>query len=380
MHTNKKNIPESTLNFLSNLVKFSFLKEGKFIIDNIGNVLLSNTENLKIEVDKGQNLIAFLSPYTSQLSASQLDKIKTSNTSFEEVFSMPKKALHFRVLIAPILIEESSLFLVQILDVSTETNTNIQLAKQRKRVENEMLLRTQEIIMTDEAMASDGGFLGNFLRGLRHDLVSPITQLKGIIQYYKIAKDIQKKERASELIDNSLQKLSNTAKGFSAFVDLHFLPTLGQEELFFEEICKTSCTILETEIQNSDAQINMNFERVGKIIFNKNLLESIFYNLLSNAIKFRSENRKLEINIRTFSQKESIILEIEDNGIGIDLDKYGHTLFEPFKRMNMDRMGSGIGLSLVKNILRKNNGQIQMESQPDKGCKVIVIFSNNIDS
>jgi len=56
------------------------------------------------------------------------------------------------------------------------------------------------------------------MRGLRHDLLSPVSQLKDIIEYYRSTKDPKKKEQATHLIDNCLEKLSNTASGFSDFV------------------------------------------------------------------------------------------------------------------------------------------------------------------
>ncbi len=374
MHNKKLNFHESILDLLSNFIKFSFEHEGKLVIDVFGKVLLCNNENLDIGIKEDQDLIEFLKPFLSQISLLKLQELKSTNIGFDEEFFEEKTTQFYRVLIAPILVAENDFFLVQILNITSEKNATLQLAKQRKRVENEMLLRTREIIMTDEAMSADGGFLSNFLRGLRHDLVSPITQLQEIIQYYQKAKDPQKKEKSAALINGSLQKLSNTAKGFSDFVDLHFLPQIGEEELFFENIYQTTCAILEAEIKNSNAQINVDFTRADTIVFNKNMLESIFYNLLSNAIKFRKYDRNLEIQIETFTQNGNLVLAIKDNGIGIDIDKYGHTLFVPFKRQNMDRPGAGIGLSLIKNVLEKNNGKVEMKSQLGKGSKVIVTF------
>lgn len=376
MDTNKQLNHKSNINYFKALIQFSFKNEGKFIIDEVGSILLENNKKLKLNISSEQNLLDFLIPLVDNLSPSSLKKATTLTKGFESVFSIEEPVTQwYRVLISPLQVDKNPLFLVQILNISNEKEIALQLIRQKKNIENEMLLRTKEIIMTDEVMASQGGFLQNFLRGLRHDLISPVTQLQEIISYYQRAETPEKKEKAAELINLSLQKLTNTAKGFSDFVDLHFLPQKGIEELSFQEIFQSTQVILENEITQSNATIKTDFGE-KHIHFNKNSLESIFYNLLSNAIKFRSENRNLVINIRTYRKDVNTVLEIEDNGIGIDLVKYGHQLFVPFKRLNMNRPGAGIGLSLVKNILSRQQGTIEIQSQPDQGSKVIVVFQN----
>jgi len=101
------------------------------------------------------------------------------------------------------------------------------------------------------------------------------------------------------------------------------------------------------------------------------------YNLLSNAIKFRSEKRALLIDVTSYDIEDHIALEIKDNGIGIDLDRQSDKLFKPFNRLTSDKKGAGIGLSLVYNILNKNKGSIEIESELDHYTKVIVSFPRN---
>lgn len=82
-------------------------------------------------------------------------------------------------------------------------------------------------------------------------------------------------------------------------------------------------------------------------------LRSILYNLVSNAIKYASPDRPPRVSIRTFHKDGQTILEVEDNGVGIDLDKHGDKLFQMFKRFHSDHPGSGLGLYAVKQIVEK---------------------------
>ncbi|MEX2336485.1 MAG: HAMP domain-containing sensor histidine kinase, partial [Fulvivirga sp.] len=56
-----------------------------------------------------------------------------------------------------------------------------------------------------------------------------------------------------------------------------------------------------------------------------------------------------------------------DNGIGIDLKEHGKNLFQPFKRFSQQATGKGIGLSIIKSMIEKNNGKIEVESAPGEG-------------
>lgn len=61
------------------------------------------------------------------------------------------------------------------------------------------------------------------------------------------------------------------------------------------------------------------------------------------------------------------MLLVQDNGMGMDLKKWGHLLFQPFKRLNNHRKGTGIGLHLIKQIIEKNGGKIKVKSLPGQG-------------
>lgn len=96
-------------------------------------------------------------------------------------------------------------------------------------------------------------------------------------------------------------------------------------------------------------------------------LESILRNLLSNAIKYRSAERWLRVTVCTERQDEHVVFTVADNGIGIDLDRFKDKLFKPFERLTKQANGKGIGMHLVKTMVEKNGGSLEVASQPKQG-------------
>jgi signal transduction histidine kinase len=356
------------------ILKVTFANESRYVIDESGTTLSRNIDNLGLVLHESEDIFFFLSSHLATLTKDTLTGLITSQKGFEDEFYIKQKAQWLKLLISPIIQEKNHLFLIQIFDISSEKETSHQLSRYEKSIEKELLLRTREFVMTDEVMAQDGGFLQNFMRGLRHDLLSPSTQLEQIIKYYIKATDAAKKKKASVLIDDSLAKLQRTIRGFSQFVDLHFTPLVVEDQLSLEDSLQNTIAILDSEI--NQARIHIDVENAKYIKFSPRLLDCIFLNVLSNAIKFRSQDRNLEISIKSYMRNSKTIVEITDNGIGIDMQTHGNKIFDAFTRLNESIPGNGIGLSLVKSIFQKNSrGDVTLESQLDKGTKVSLIFN-----
>lgn len=101
----------------------------------------------------------------------------------------------------------------------------------------------------------------------------------------------------------------------------------------------------------------------------KGYVRSIFSNMISNAVKYRSLNRKLNLHIRTIHTDNAVLLSFQDNGIGIDLEKFKDKLFSPFHRFSPEIDGRGIGLYLVKNMVESNGGTLSVTSTVNEGTE-----------
>src|SRR5699024_5469059 len=104
-------------------------------------------------------------------------------------------------------------------------------------------------------------------------------------------------------------------------------------------------------------------------------LHQIFLNLITNAIKYSSFHPEQCIKINSYREENLVVYIIEDNGIGIP-EKELSQIFNKFVRAsNADRFqGTGIGLALVKRVLERLDGEIDIQSEENYGTRVTLKF------
>jgi signal transduction histidine kinase len=102
----------------------------------------------------------------------------------------------------------------------------------------------------------------------------------------------------------------------------------------------------------------------------------LFNNIISNAVRYRDKWKSdsyLKVDIETTSEKATIVFS--DNGVGIP-DEYLDNVFKMFFRANADSKGSGLGLYIVKGVLEKLNGTIEVQSRIGRGTKFKIQIPN----
>ena len=130
--------------------------------------------------------------------------------------------------------------------------------------------------------------------------------------------------------------------------------------------------MLQGEIIDSEAHIKTDFSEIGEVYFSRMYMDSIIFNLLSNALKYSSPQRRPEISLRSYIESGWIWLEVEDNGLGIDLEKHGYKLFKLRKTFHDHPRAKGFGLFITKTQLEALGGNITAESTPGVGTKFIL--------
>ena len=103
-------------------------------------------------------------------------------------------------------------------------------------------------------------------------------------------------------------------------------------------------------------------------------LDSILMNFITNGVKYKHPDREPTLKFSTEKKGEYTLLNIEDNGLGIDLDKYGSKLFGMYKTFHTNKDSRGIGLYITKNQVEAMHGKIEVESKLGEGTKFKVFF------
>ena len=237
---------------------------------------------------------------------------------------------------------------------------------QRLTAANRKLLATnKEIIETNKE-------LDTLVYSVSHDLRSPITSIQGLIYISKEENDIDRLREYIGLIDKTIQKQDSFIHEI-----IHFFKTkhtaLSFSEFSLKELIED--IVANNEFIPTARGIVINYYiDLNRVYTDQLRLKMIINNLVSNAIKY-SDNRKPErmIAIKTRELHNKIVIEIEDNGLGIDkksIDKI-YNMF--FVGANANK-GTGLGLYILKQNVDKLNGRVEVESELNAGTKFTVFI------
>jgi two-component system, NtrC family, nitrogen regulation sensor histidine kinase NtrY len=223
------------------------------------------------------------------------------------------------------------------------------------------------------------------IRVLTHEImnsISPITSLTSVISGYFKNKDnltqVQPETINQQIISKTLSGLNTieeTGKGLLDFVDkyrsLTSLPKPNLSKFTIDSLFFKCKLLMESNISNNIKIITSVYPEDISIEADYAQVEQILINLIKNAVEAISGKENGIIQLKAFYSEEGSIIQVEDNGIGISNDII-EDIFVPFYTTKEN--GSGIGLSLSKQIMQNHNGTILVNSTPNIGSKFILKF------
>lgn len=220
-----------------------------------------------------------------------------------------------------------------------------------------------------------------FASVLAHELKRPIAAVDGYLQVMKQHAQGDDLSAYDRFIQRSMHRLSGMQKLINDLLDMTAIES-GQKQREFEQLDIVSMIesvkdgfMPEAEQRNiritTELPENLNFTAdAGEI-------EMIFNNLISNAVKYNRDNG--EVNIRITNTGNYFKIEVSDTGIGMT-EEESKNLFQDFVRIKNEKTrditGSGLGLSTVKKLATLYNGDVQINSEADKGTKVTVTLQS----
>lgn len=165
------------------------------------------------------------------------------------------------------------------------------------------------------------------------------------------------------------QNLDITLKHLNEIVTIQSATNKELVPVRFATVLNTVKTSIKQLILQSKTVIYTEFSEIEEVDYLPAYMESIIYNLLTNSIKYKHPDRNPEINIFTYKEEEKVFLGLKDNGLGIDLEKYGDQVFKMYKTFHNNKDAQGLGLFLVKSQVESLGGKIWVESKLGKFTK-----------
>jgi two-component system nitrogen regulation sensor histidine kinase NtrY len=223
------------------------------------------------------------------------------------------------------------------------------------------------------------------IKVLTHEImnsISPITSLTTVISgYFKKKED--NNPVAPEKIDHQiiaktlsgLDTIEETGKGLLDFVDnyrtLTSLPKPDLSKFAIDSLFRKCKLLMESGISNNIIIKTSVYPEDLALVADYAQVEQVLINLINNAVEAISNKENGVIQLKAFNSEEGTIIQVEDNGAGIPNDII-EDIFVPFYTTREN--GSGIGLSLSKQIMQNHKGTISLTSDSDKGSRFTLKF------
>ncbi|RMF07662.1 MAG: PAS domain S-box protein, partial [Candidatus Neomarinimicrobiota bacterium] len=208
-----------------------------------------------------------------------------------------------------------------------------------------------------------------FSYSVSHDLRAPLRAITG---FARILEEDYRDQLDAEGL-RLLEVIQSSADQMGQLIDdLLTLSRLGRKHL---EIVRVPCAELvqacieEVSRDFPDLKVEWKIGRLPTVVGDRNLLKQVWLNLLHNAVKFSSKSDHPKVQVRVREEEVRYVFTIRDWGAGFD-PRYADKLFQVFQRLHssQDFPGTGVGLSIVKQILLRHGGEIWAKSKPNQGA------------
>lgn len=207
-----------------------------------------------------------------------------------------------------------------------------------------------------------------FVANVSHELRTPLTSIKGFSETLRDVEDPTTKNKFLDIIEAEADRLNRLIE------DILTLSSIENQEVQIADIIdltnatKNSMGLLEVQAKAKNIELSLIVKGEPEIIGDADMYQQMILNLVENAIKYTRANGRVKVRLEEWF--DSIILKVEDTGIGIPTEHLPR-LFERFYRVDKARHraegGTGLGLAIVKHIVITFGGTIQVESEPGKG-------------
>ncbi len=236
-----------------------------------------------------------------------------------------------------------------------------------KKNELELNQLSQELLVSNKE-------LKQFAYITSHNLRSPVANLLMLMQLFSKDELSDKNKQLFVKTEYSIQQLNNTLSDLNEILSARFNKSEKKEEVYFELVLKEVMNSISEDIEQTGAVIEYRFEDAPMLVYSKKILESILLNLLTNGIKYAKPSERPHILLSSSQNKDTITLTVQDEGIGLDLEKHGKKLFGLYQRFHEGPAGKGLGLYIVKNQVEAQNGVIEVESKVGEGTTFFINF------
>jgi len=275
---------------------------------------------------------------------------------------------------------ETWLFLVAILIIAilliivTRYFTTKILIKRQQELEKLVAERTAELEHVNINLMARNQELDQFVYSTSHDLSAPLKSIRGLINIANYEEDIAAQRSLLKRMNESVLKLETFIKdviSYSRNVRLDIVKADVKLKSLVLEILEHLSHL--DQFKNISFEIDIQDKLIIKV--DETRLKIILNNLLSNAVKFQrfDASDKPAVQVKYWYEGGKHFIKVKDNGRGI-AEEFQDKIFNMFYRAAVDSEGSGLGLYILRQTIKKMKGEVQVYSTEGEGSEFIISF------
>jgi PAS domain S-box-containing protein len=296
---------------------------------------------------------------------------KESTVNFETVHKRKDGSVYPINVNLQLIHEESPpLFVAIVEDITIRTNNEYELKKYQNHLEEEINKRTLELKSSQDQLIHSEKLssLGKFAGTVAHEFNNPLFGVINLIE--QMGEDLSRIERKtfSELAQKECWRMAGMIKSLQSFykpsdetfMSINMVTLIDEVLLVVGKLCRNKRIIIHKKYGVCDPS----FEGI------EDQIKQVLLNVFQNAIDSISDGGEITLSLASVSKE--IILEIQDTGSGIEKENQKY-IFDPFYTTK-GKEGTGLGLSVSYGIIKKHGGYIKIDSEPNIGSTITLVF------
>lgn len=237
-------------------------------------------------------------------------------------------------------------------------------AKKKAEAEREVMIK--DVIQRNKD-------LEQFAYIVSHNLRAPVANILGLTKLLCKTDCLTHTEQNEFItaLGTSADKLDCVIKDLSQILQVGKTLEEKKELISLENIITDISVSIHSLMQSENVEIQTDFQ-LNEITTLKSYVFSIFNNLITNSIKYSRPGMHPIIKVTSEINNDQVIIKFKDNGLGIDLDRYGQQIFGLYKRFHPSVEGKGMGLFMIKKQVEALSGSISVSSKVNEGTSFTV--------
>lgn len=216
----------------------------------------------------------------------------------------------------------------------------------------------------------------NFAHIVSHNLRSHSANFSMLLQFLNSEENEAERNKILNMLEQASDNLLETLSNLNEVVDINTNINLKKAPIQLNHAITKAQQNLAALLDKNKVIIENQVDKGISVLSIPAYLDSILLNLMTNAVKYRSPDRQPKITITAKRMDGKIMLNFTDNGLGIDLERYGDKIFGMYKTFHNNKDAKGFGLYLIRNQIEAMGGQILVDSKVDHGTTFKVYFND----